>query len=104
MKILKTKLKPFRFKDNYNIDYSPYYKIVNGFYQFLDFRIKYLFMYLFGLDCGFSRCIQNKKVIYKWDNKELTSEQLEFQKRRATLNLSNTPQLGVPHECSCKKR
>lgn len=104
MNILKLKLKPFKMVDNYNIDYSPYYQVINGYYQFFDTRIKYSFMYLYGLDCGFSRRVQNKKVAYYWDNKELTETQKEFQKRRASLNLNNTPKLGVPHECACKKR
>ena len=29
-------IQPFKFKDNYNIDYSPYYIIETGVYKFLD--------------------------------------------------------------------
>lgn len=105
MKLTKLKIKSFKFKDNLNIDYSPYYKIIDSIYQFYDKKVKFTMMFKYGIDCGFNRRIQNNKVIYECLNKPLTQDQLEFQRKRALINLNDSNlKLGVSNACSCKKR
>lgn len=99
------KPKSFKMIDNYNIDYSPYYTVEQGIYKFQDKVFKYKVMYLYGLDCGMQRKMIDGKLTTCYNDKPLTNSQLEFMRKRASVQLSSLPnKLGViKNVCGCNK-
>lgn len=106
MKVNKTyKPKPFRFKDNFNINYEPYYIIEQGVYKFLDKVTMYTFMYHYGIMCQCTRTRTNKNFIYTYNGQPINEAQRDFMRKRAlvlqqSLGLNTT---YVKHNCGCKK-
>ena len=100
------KPKSFKFIDNYNIDYSPYYTVEQGIYKFQDKVLKYKMMYLYGLDCGMERKIIDNKVVICYNGQPLTESQLLYLRKRASVQLASLPSsLGViKNVCTCNKK
>lgn len=112
MKVNRNKrIKPFRYTDNLNIDYSPYYMIDEGFYKFYDKQTQIDFMYKYGICCGCERRIINGKTHYYYYDKEISDQQKDFLHKRAiammqtiSYNTSRTNgEMYVKTECGCKK-
>lgn len=101
-----TKLKQFRFKDNFNINYEPYYIIENGVYKFLDKICMYKCMYKFGIMCQCERKKTKSELIYCYNNIEITERQKDYLRKRATTLLGTIPNnIGyIRNECGCKKK
>ena len=104
------KLKSFRFTDNYNIDYSPYYMTDNGIYKIYDKVTMVGFMYKYGIYCGAERRIENGKVVIYYNDNPLTEQQKEFIRKRA-ISIADTiaykehkDNKVVRQECGCKKK
>lgn len=95
-------IQPFKFKDNYNIDYSPYYIIEKGVYKFLDKFVRLECMYKYGIICQAERRIIGKQEHIYYNGIEITERQKDFLRKRA-IALSNEKILGVPYNCGCKK-
>lgn len=107
MKVIKgIKIKPFKFKDNFNIDYSPYYVIENGVYKFLDKLTRLKFEYSFGITCQCRRKIVNGKLEYFFYDYPVTQRQKDFLKKRALAMNNNQVPTGTEYKkinCGCKK-
>ena len=106
MKVNKAiKIKAFKFKDMFNVNYEPYYQITNGKFKFFDKITQYKFMFLYGIMC---ECIIkriNGKIVPTYYGKPVTEEQKEFIRKRS-IALSTTVPKGVEfikHNCGCKK-
>lgn len=100
------KIKSFKLKDNFNIDYMPYYIIDNGMYQFHDKITQIKFMYKYGIMCQCQRKIINNTLTYCYNNIPINQSQKEFLKKRA-MALSQTIPFGVnfiKHNCNCNKK
>ena len=102
------KPKSFKFKDNFNIDYTPYYTINNGVYKFIELKTKINFMSSFGITCQCERRYKNNKLIYCYNNIEITKRQRDFLHKRAqalatTYNIQATTGL-IHYDCGCKKK
>lgn len=106
MKIIKNiKIKSFKFKDNFNIDYMPLYIIENGVYQFHDKITQIKFMYSFGIMCQCERRIINNKLTYCYYGQPISDSQRDFIKKRA-IALQGTLPNGVSfikNNCNCRK-
>lgn len=107
MKVIKgIKIKSFKFKDNFNIDYSPYYVIENGVYKFLDKLTRLKFEYSFGITCQCRRKIVNGKLEYFFYDYPVTQRQKDFLKKRALAMNNNQVPAGTEYKrinCGCKK-
>lgn len=103
----KIKIKPFKFKDNFNIDYSPYYIIENGVYKFLDKLTRLKFEYSFGITCQCKRKIYNGKLEYfYYYDYPIIQSQKDFLKKRALAMNNNQVPAGTEYikfNCGCKK-
>lgn len=102
------KLKSFKFKDNFNIDYTPYYTIEKGVYKFLELNTKLSFMYKYGIMCLCERKYSsNGKLDYYYYNTPITDEQKEFLKKRA-IGLAEQYNVNkgeiIKYECGCKNK
>ena len=95
-------IQPFKFKDNYNIDYTPYYVLEKGVYRFLDKFVRLECMYKFGIMCQCERVSTKDGFKYCYNGIEITERQKDFLRKRA-IALSNEKILGVYYECGCKK-
>ena len=114
MKINKNKskiIKPFRFTNNYNIDYSPYYMIDNGFYKFYDKQTMADFMIKYGIYCGAERRIENHKVNIYWYDNLMTEQQRDFIYKRGlsilqtlTYQQHKDKNFDARTNCGCKKK
>lgn len=110
MKVIRgIRIKPFKFKDIYNIDYSPYYVIENGTYRFLDKMTRLKFEYLFGITCGTRIQINpdTGKLDYYFYDTPVTQKQKDFLKKRAIMMNNNKIPIGtafIPSDCGCKKK
>lgn len=103
------RIKPFKFKNNYNLDYSPYYVIENGVYRFLDKMTRLKFEYSFGITCTTRRQInpKTKKLDYYFYDEPITQRQKEFMKKRAVMMNNNRIPSGTTYihsDCGCKKK
>lgn len=107
MKVIKgIKTKSFKLKDNFNIDYSPYYVIENGVYKFLDKLTRLKFEYSFGITCQCRRKIVNGKLEYFFYDYPVTQRQKDFLKKRALAMNNNQVPVGTEYKkinCGCKK-
>lgn len=100
----RTKIQSFKFYNNFNIDYSPYYIIKQGQYQFQDKVTMIKFMYNFGIMCKCQRIKTNKGFNYCYNNIEITDRQKDFIKKRAIALQGSFAGLNyVEHKCGCKK-
>lgn len=102
------KPKSFIFINNLNIVYEPYYEIFDGVYKFFDLKTKISFMSKFGITCQCERRYKNNKLIYCYNNIEVTERQKDFLYKRAqTLATAHNVQATtgvIRHDCGCKKR
>lgn len=98
------KPKPFKFKDNYNIDYTPYYIIENGVYSFQDKLVRNIFMYRFGIMCKAQRKIINNSLKIFYNGQQMTQQQFEFIQKRAIALSTGINNLGVSFNCGCNKK
>lgn len=102
----KYKPKSFKLRDNYNIDYSPYYTIENGIYKFNDKLARINFMFKYGIMCQAKRKIIDGKLTICYYDKPITNQQRDFLRKRASALIENLPE-GDPttyYECECKKK
>lgn len=97
-------IQPFKFKDNYNIDYTPYYVIENGVYKFNDKLARINFMYKFGIMCQCERISTKKGFKYCYNGVEITERQKEFLRKRAIALNDGLTSLGVHFNCGCKNK
>lgn len=110
MKVIRNiKIKSFKFRDNFNIDYSPYYVIESGIYRFLDKMTRLKFEYSFGITCTTRRQINSDsgKLDYYFYDEPITQRQKEFMKKRAVMMNNNRIPDGtayIPADCGCKKK
>lgn len=96
-------IQPFKLKDNFNIDYSPYYIIEDGIYKFSDKLTRINFMYKFGIMCQCERKTINDKLTYCYNDIPITEKQKMFIKNRAIALNDGLISLGVPYNCGCNK-
>lgn len=97
-------IQPFRFKDNLNIDYKPYYEIVKGVYKFFDKDIKLKAMYNYGIMCQCERVIINNKVTYCYNGIPITQRQKDYLKKRAEFLSKNEDLYYRSSQCNCRKQ
>lgn len=98
------KPKSFRFKDNLNINYEPYYQINDGFYSFSDKLVHSRFMYHFGITCGAERKIIDNKVCIYYNGLPINQDQIDFLKVRGDVLYHNVKGLPYARQCNCQHK
>lgn len=107
MKVIRNyKPKPFRYKDNFNVNYQPYYTLINGMYQFYDKRAQYVAMMKYGIMCQCYRKNINGQLTWCYYDTPITEEQKIFLQKRGKALLRTLPneQVYIKHECGCTKK
>lgn len=101
----RIKIKSFKFRNNYNIDYNPYYIIEDRIYHFYDMITSAKFMIKYGIMCQCERNIVDNKVIPHYNNRPITDEQKDFIAKRGQWILEQHGLSGyVGQKCGCKKK